>query len=118
MTGGGGSVGGGSMEKSYFVYIMSNSSKMLYTGVTNDIETRAFQHKSKLIPGFTQKYNIHKLVYFEEFRNVREAIRREKQIKGWLRSRKVVLIESMNPSWKDLAEDHSKSSTKFNKLSS
>ena len=106
------------MEKSYFVYIMSNSSKMLYTGVTNDVETRVFQHKSKLIPGFTQKYNLHKLVYFEEFRNVREAIRREKQMKGWLRSRKVALIESMNPSWKDLAEDHFKSSTKFKNLSS
>jgi putative endonuclease len=106
------------MEKSYFVYIMSNTSKMLYTGVTNDVEKWAFQHKPKLIPAFIQKYNLNKLVYFEEFRNVREAIRREKQIKGWLRSKKVALIESINPSWKDLAEDHSKSATRFNKLSS
>jgi len=104
--------------KSYFVYIMSNISKMLYTCVTNDIETRAFQHKSKLITGFTQRYNLHKLVYFERFGDVREAIRREKQLKGWLRSRKVALIESVNPSWKDLAEDYFESSTKFKKMSS
>ena len=106
------------MEKSYFVYIMSNCSKMLYTGVTNDVEIRAFLHKSKRAPGFTQKYNLHKLVYFERLGDIREAIRREKQIKGWLRSKKVALIESVNPEWNDLAEDHFKSSAKFSKLSS
>src|ERR1700751_3250176 len=106
------------MEKKYFVYTMSNSSKIFYTGVTNDIDTRAFQHKSKLIPGFTQKYNLYKLVYFEQFGNVRVAIRREKQIKGWLRRKKVALIESLNPSWKDLVENHFKSSIRFNVLSS
>jgi putative endonuclease len=106
------------MQKSYFVYIMSNASKMLYTGVTNDIELRSFQHKSKRIPGFTQKYNLHKLVYFERFGDVREAIRREKQIKGWLRSKKVALVESANPRWLDLAEDHFKSSRKFSVMSS
>jgi putative endonuclease len=108
----------GVVEKTYYVYIMSNTSKMLYTGVTNDVEIRAFQHKSKRIPGFTQKYNLHKLVYFEGFSNVREAIRREKQIKGWLRSKKVALVESMNPRWLDLADDHFKSATKFSAMSS
>ena len=106
------------MRKSYFVYIMSNTSKMLYTGVTNDVEFRAFQHKSKGVSSFTQKYNLHKLVYFERFGDVREAIRREKQIKGWLRSKKVALIESVNPLWSDLAEDHFKSSQKFSAMSS
>jgi putative endonuclease len=106
------------MEKTYFVYIMSNRSKMLYTGVTNDVEMRAFQHKSKSIPGFTQKYNLYKLVYFERFGHVRDAIRREKQIKGWLRRKKVALIESLNPKWADLVEDHFKSSEKFKRVSS
>ncbi|HUN61777.1 MAG TPA: GIY-YIG nuclease family protein [Candidatus Sulfotelmatobacter sp.] len=101
------------MGKSYFDYIMSNSSKMLYVGVTNDVEVRAFQHKSKEVSGFTQKYNLHRLVYFESFGNVNEAIHREKQIKGWLRSKKVALIESVNPGWRDLAEDHVKSATRF-----
>jgi len=76
------------MGRSYFVYLMSNESRMLYVGVTNDIHKRVFQHKSKLIPGFTQKYNLYKLVYFEEFGDIRAAIAREKQIKGWLRSKK------------------------------
>jgi len=104
------------MEKAYFVYIMSNSSKMLYTGVTNDIETRASHHKSKRIRGFT--HNLHKLVYFEKFGNVREAIKREKQVKGWLRSKKVALIKSVNPQWLDLSGDHFKSAAKFNRASS
>jgi putative endonuclease len=106
------------MEKAYFVYIMSNSSKMLYTGVTNDIETRVFQHESKRIRGFTQRYNLYKLVYFEKFGNVREPIKREKQIKGWLRSEKVTLIESVNPQLLDLSGDHFKSAAKFNRPSS
>jgi putative endonuclease len=106
------------MQKVYFVYIMSNTSKMLYTGVTNDLEARAFQHKLKSGSGFTKKYNLHKLVYFEQFGNVREAICREKQIKGWVRSKKVKLIESVNPNWLDLADDHFKSSTKFKVMSS
>jgi putative endonuclease len=101
------------MRKSYFVYIMSNISKMLYTGVTNDLDTRIFQHKAKAGGAFTLKYNVHKLVYFEEYGEVREAIRREKQIKGWLRSKKVALIETMNPSWLDLAEEHFKSAERF-----
>jgi putative endonuclease len=92
------------MGRCYFVYFMSNESRMLYVGVTNDLHKRVFQHESKLIPGFTQKYNLYKLVYFEMFGDIRSAIAREKQIKGWLRSKKVALIISKNPQWKDLAE--------------
>jgi putative endonuclease len=101
------------LQKIHCAYILSNVSKMLHVCVTNHLESRVFQHKAKLITGFTQKYNLHKLVYFEQFRDVREAIRREKQIKGWLRSRKVALIESINPQWKDLAEDHFESASRF-----
>ena len=92
-------------EKSYYVYIMTNRSKTLYTGVTNDLERRVFEHKHKLIPGFTKKYNITRLVYFEEGTDIDSAIMREKQIKGWLRKKKIDLIEKENPEWKDLAED-------------
>ena len=91
------------MNKLYCVYIVSNISKMLYTGVTNDLEHRVLQHKAKLVDGFTKKYNIHRVVYFETFYDIRDAIAREKQIKGWLRAKKVALIESVNPKWKDLA---------------
>ena len=76
------------------------------------------QHKSKQVPGFTQRYNLYKLVYFEKFGNVREAIRREKQLKGWLRAKKVALIESANPQWLDLAQDHIRSSARFMAMSS
>jgi putative endonuclease len=89
--------------KSYYVYIMTNKSKTLYTGVTNDLIRRVYEHKHKLIPGFTQKYNITKLVYYEETSDVYSAIAREKQIKGWLREKKINLIESMNPNWVDLS---------------
>jgi len=106
------------MEKCYFVYIMSNESKMLYVGVTNDVTGRSFEHKSKSTPGFTKKYNLHKLVYFEEFANIPAAIAREKQIKGWLRSKKVALVNSRNPQWKDLAETYYKSGEKFKRLAS
>lgn len=84
---------------------MTNHSKTLYTGVTNDLKRRVYEHKSKLIPGFTSKYNINKLVYFEETPDINSAITREKQIKGWLRRKKIDLIESVNPEWKDLSED-------------
>jgi putative endonuclease len=87
----------------YYVYIMTNNSKTLYTGMTNDLTRRVYEHKQRLIPGFTQKYNITKLVYFEETSDVNAAILREKQIKGWLREKKITLIESMNPEWKDLS---------------
>ena len=85
---------------------------MLYVGVTNDLHKRVFQHKSKLIRGFTQKYNIHKLVYFEMLGDIRAAIAREKQIKGWLRSKKVALIIAENPRWNDLAESWFRNTSK------
>jgi putative endonuclease len=89
--------------KSYYVYIMTNKSKTLYIGVTNNLERRVYEHKNKLVAGFTSKYNITKLVYYEETNDVQVALAREKQIKGWLRSKKIVLIESDNPEWKDLS---------------
>lgn len=88
--------------KTCCVYIMASKSGVLYVGVTNNLERRASQHMSKLVPGFTARYNVRKLVYYEPFGDVRLAIAREKQIKGWLRKRKIALIESRNPSWKDL----------------
>ena len=89
--------------KTYFVYIMSNESKMIYVGVTNNLTQRVAQHKKKLVQGFTLRYNLHKLVHYEIFSDVRVAIAREKQIKGWLRGRKVALIIAKNPNWHDLA---------------
>jgi putative endonuclease len=88
----------------YYVYIVTNRSHTLYTGVTNDLPRRVHEHKQKLVEGFTQKYNISQLVYYETTSEVRSAIAREKQIKGWLRSKKIALIESMNPKWEDLSE--------------
>lgn len=91
--------------KQYYVYIMTNHSRTLYTGVTNNLERRVYEHKQKLVPGFTKKYNVTMLVYYEETPDVREAIAREKQIKGWLRSKKIALIESLNPNWEDLGAE-------------
>ena len=91
--------------KQYYVYIMTNKSKTLYTGVTSDLIKRVYLHKNHLINGFTKKYNITKLVYYEITNDVNTAIKREKQIKGWLRKKKIALIESMNPNWKDLSKD-------------
>jgi len=88
----------------YYVYIMTNKSRTLYTGVTNDLERRVYEHKRKLVPGFTSKYNITRLVWYQTFSDVREAIDWEKRIKGWLRSKKLALIESKNSSWADLSE--------------
>jgi putative endonuclease len=93
------------MEHQYFVYIMTNNSRTLYTGVTNDLNRRVYEHRHKLVEGFTKRYNITRLVCFEATSDVRAAISREKQIKGWLRSKKIALIESMNPEWRDLSED-------------
>ncbi len=92
------------MAIQYYVYIMTNRSKTLYTGVTNDLMRRVYEHKNKMVEGFTKKYNITELVYFEVTGDVQAAIEREKQIKGWLRSKKIALIESTNPAWKDLSE--------------
>jgi putative endonuclease len=90
-------------DRNFFVYIMANQSRTIYTGVTNDIFRRVQQHKDKTHPGFTSKYNINKLVYYEECPDAYTAIEREKQIKGWIRNKKIVLIESENPNWHDLS---------------
>ena len=87
----------------YYVYIMTNRSDTLYTGVTNNLERRVYEHKHGLVEGFTKKYNLTMLVYYETTDDV-SAIAREKQIKGWLRSKKIALIESGNPQWRDLSE--------------
>ncbi len=94
--------------KQYYVYIMTNKSRTLYTGVTNSLERRVAEHKQKLMAGFTSKYNLTQLAYCEVFSDIRDAIAREKQIKGWLRSKKIALIESVNPEWKDLSEEWSR----------
>ncbi|WP_028845137.1 GIY-YIG nuclease family protein [Thermodesulfovibrio thiophilus] len=93
------------MKEQYYVYIMTNKyNTVLYVGVTNDLVRRVYEHKNKLVKGFTAKYNIVKLVYYETHEDIKEAIKREKQIKGWLRAKKEELIKTMNPSWKDLYE--------------
>ena len=91
-------------EKRYYVYIMASRSLTLYTGVTGDIYHRALQHKAGEIEGFTKKYHINRLVYYETFKYVNNAIAREKQIKAWTRAKRLALIKSMNPTWQDLAE--------------
>ncbi|MBI4333457.1 MAG: GIY-YIG nuclease family protein [Chloroflexi bacterium] len=91
--------------KQYYVYIATNYSKTLYTGVTNDLHRRMYEHKNKLVKGFTSKYNITELAFFEECGDINDAIAREKQIKGWLRAKKVALIETQNPTWQDLSRE-------------
>ena len=92
--------------RNYYVYILTNwNNKVMYVGVTNNIQRRLYEHKSKLIPGFTEKYNLHKLVYIEETDNVVFALEREKQLKKWRRNKKNQLIETLNPGWKDLADE-------------
>lgn len=89
----------------YYVYILTNKfNTVLYTGVTNDLVRRVYEHKNKLVEGFTSKYNVNKLVYYDYTENVESAISREKQIKGWTRLKKIKLIESANPNWEDLSE--------------
>ena len=91
------------MDKQYYVYIMTNPTRtVLYTGVTNDLRKRVYQHKEKLVPGFTGSYNVSKLVFYEMTPDVRSAIAREKQIKGGSRAKKITLVETMNPEWSDL----------------
>lgn len=92
-------------RKRYYVYFLSNISKMIYTGFTNNLMNRVTQHKENKRDGFTKKYNLHKLVYYEEFQDVRKAIAREKELKGWRREKKVALIEKHNPKWKDLSKN-------------
>ncbi len=89
----------------YYVYILSNKyNNVLYVGVTNNLARRVYEHKTGALDGFTKKYNVHKLVYFESCHDIEEALAREKQMKNWSRIKKVVLIEKMNPEWKDLSE--------------
>ena len=89
----------------YYVYMMTNEyNNVLYIGVTNDLTRRVCEHKSGLIEGFTKQYNVHKLVWFESCHDVKAAIAREKQLKGWIRSKKEELIQKMNPEWKDLSQ--------------
>ena len=90
--------------KGGFVYILASKSGVLYTGVTSTLNRRIVQHRHKTFDGFTTRYNVNRLVHYERFADIRTAIAREKQIKGWLRAKKIALIESANPSWKDLAE--------------
>ena len=89
----------------YFVYIMANSSRTLYIGVTNNLEVRAWQHKTRAIPGFTSRYGLDRLIWFEETSDVNAAIAREKQMKNWHRTWKINLIKRTNPEWRDLAAD-------------
>ncbi len=92
-------------SKNYYVYIMSSLSRTLYTGVTNDLERRVNEHRSGAIPGFTRRYKIDRLVYFQETNDIGEAIAAEKQIKGLLRPKKIALIEEENPTWRDLSAE-------------
>jgi len=91
------------MARSYYVYILASLSGTLYIGITNNLERRMVEHKEGLVEGFTKEYGVERLVYFEMYGDVRNAIRREKQLKGWRREKKIALIEKVNPSWKDVA---------------
>ena len=94
------------MSKEYYVYIMTNKiNSTLYTSVTNDLKRRVFEHKNKLVEGFTKKYNIDKLVFYEIYNDINNAIAREKQIKSGSRAKKIKLIEEMNSRWNDLFDE-------------
>ena len=88
--------------KTYFVYIVASRSLVLYVGVTNDLVRRMYEHKHKIFQGFTEKYDVDRLLYFETFADIQQAINREKQLKGWARSKKLVLIEKSNPEFKEI----------------
>ena len=93
------------IKHQYFSYILaSKKNGVLYIGVTNDLERRIFEHKNKIVKGFTTRYNVDKLMYFEKYSNINEAIKREKQLKKWNRQWKIDLIEEKNPKWNDLSE--------------
>ncbi|MHB8381282.1 MAG: GIY-YIG nuclease family protein [Candidatus Binataceae bacterium] len=91
--------------RDFHVYVMSNRTRVLYIGVTNNLERRVLQHQSRATPGFSSRYHLNRLVYFEHYDDATTAIAREKQLKGWRRDRKVALIESFNPKWSDLSRD-------------
>src|SRR3989337_2895099 len=93
-------------DRQYYVYILTNkTNRVLYTGVTNDLIRRMFEHKNKLVEGFSKKYNLTKLVYYDLTSDVKSAIKREKQLKNWHRDWKINLINQFNPEWKDLSEE-------------
>lgn len=92
------------MSRTYWVYILASRSRNLYTGVTNDLHRRLMEHRSGLVPGFTTRYRVFRLVHFEQFGDIRDAIAREKEIKGWRREKKIWLIERQNPTWQDFAD--------------
>src|SRR4030042_972505 len=91
--------------RNYFVYMMSNMHHTLYVGVTNDLYRRMYQHRNGVISGFTKRYGLRMLVWYEQTGDIREALAREKEIKAWRREKKIGLIESMNPEWKDLSRE-------------
>jgi Predicted endonuclease containing a URI domain len=98
-------------NKNYYVYILTNKrNTVFYIGVTDDLKRRLYEHKNELIEGFTKKYQLKKLVYFEEYQNINEAIKREKQLKNWHRGWKINLIKNKNPTFKNLSEDCKKRS--------
>ncbi len=90
-------------EYHFYVYILTNyNNKVMYIGVTNSLERRIYEHCNELFEGFTKKYHVHKLVYYECFKNIRNAIAREKQLKGWTRAKKNALVETKNPEWREI----------------
>ena len=90
----------------YYIYILSNwNDKVIYIGVTNNLKRRVYEHKNEVIDGFTKKYHVHKLVYYETTTDVKAALEREKQLKGWKREKKDSLVTDMNPNWKDLYDE-------------
>lgn len=89
----------------YYVYVLASDTGTLYVGVTNDLERRVNEHKLGLVKGFTKKYRVSRLLYYEEFSNIYEAVEREKEIKRWRREKKIALFEESNPGWIDLAKD-------------
>ena len=94
------------MKNNYFVYLITNwNNKVIYIGITNNLQRRVFEHKNKLVEGFTSRYNLNKLVYYEITTDVNSAIAREKEIKKWRREKKNKLVESLNPEWKELIEE-------------
>ncbi len=91
------------MSKDYYVYVLTNdNNNVMYIGITNDLKRRVYEHKSNIIEGFTKKYHVHKLVYYEITTDVNSAIAREKQLKKWKRAKKNALVETLNPKWKEL----------------
>ena len=92
------------MSDYYYVYVMASQRRVLYVGVTSNLEQRVYQHKTHALGGFTARYNVTLLVYFERFATIHAAIAREKEIKAWRREKKLALVASMNPKWKDLSD--------------